>query len=110
MIKTNEALESLYIQHKKPKLKMPIDYYMCANEEELNNLSNIIIWNGGLGAYTNIPEGFIVAINENPVYKLEFVHAVLRSSANCFFMQEGIAVLYDGMYKGTKVIKREKKS
>lgn len=102
MRKASEELERLYLQLKKPKLKKPIDYYMCANEEELNNLSNIVIWNGGLGAYTNIPEGFIVAINDNPVYKHEFVHAVLGSSANCFFMQEGIAVLYGGMDKGAK--------
>lgn len=104
--KASEELESLTIQLKKPKLRKPIDYYMCSNEEELNNLSNIIIWNGGLGGYTNIPEGFIVAINDNPVYKHEFVHAILGSSANCFFLQEGIAVLYGGMDKGKKSYKQ----
>lgn len=101
----SKQLENLYRELKKPLLKKPIDYYMCSNEEELNNLSNIVIWNGGLGAYTNIPEGFIVAINDNPVYKHEFVHAILGSSANCFFLQEGIATLYGGMGKGTKSYK-----
>ncbi len=102
MSKASDQLESLYVQLKRPRLKKPIDYYLCSTEEELNNLSNIIIWNGGLGGYTNIPEGFIVAINNNPVYKHEFVHAILGSSANCFFLQEGIAVLYGGMDKGAK--------
>ncbi|KQC01815.1 hypothetical protein [Pedobacter sp. Hv1] len=87
---------------KRPKLTKPIDYYMCATEEELNNLSNIVVWNGGLGGYTNIPEGFIVAIGSNPNYQHEFVHAILGQSANCFFLQEGMASLYGGMDKGTK--------
>lgn len=95
-------LEKLNTQLKRPPLKKSIDYYMCSTEEELNNLSNIVIWNGGLGGYTNIPESFIVAINSNPNYKHEFVHAILGSSANCFFLQEGMASLYGGMDKGLK--------
>lgn len=102
MEKASEQLERLYVQLKRPRLAKPIDYYLCATEEELNNLSNIVIWNGGLGGYTNIPEGFIVAINSNPDYKHEFIHAILGSSANCFFLQEGIATLYGGMDKGMK--------
>lgn len=98
----DKELEKLRLLLKRPKLKKPIDYYMCASEEELNNLSNIVIWNGGLGGYTNIPEGFIVAISSNPDYRHEFVHAVLGPSANCFFLQEGMASLYGGMDKGLK--------
>ncbi|RZM25686.1 MAG: hypothetical protein EOO88_18400 [Pedobacter sp.] len=95
-------LEKLNKRLKRPTLSRPIDYYLCATEEELNNLSNTVIWNGGLGAYTNIPEHFIVAINDNPDYKHEFVHALLGPSANCFFLQEGMASLYGGMDKGVK--------
>jgi len=98
----SEQLETLYVKLNRPRLKKRIDYYLCSTEEELNNLSNIIIWDGGLSGYTNIPEGFIVAINNNPVYNHEFVHAILGSSANCFFLQEGIAALYGGMDKGAK--------
>ncbi|ETZ20208.1 hypothetical protein [Pedobacter sp. V48] len=96
----SEQVDSLYAKLKQPPLIRPIAYYMCSSEEELNNLSNIVIWNGGLTGYTNIPEGYVVAINDNPSYKHEFVHAILRSSANCFFMQEGIATLYGGTNKG----------
>lgn len=100
MKKASDQLESLYKQLKRPHLSSPVVYYMCANEEELNNLSNIVIWDGGLGGFTNIPDGYVVAINDDPFYKHEFVHAILKSSANCFFMQEGIASLYGGMNKG----------
>jgi hypothetical protein len=102
MENASREVESLRIKLKKSSIKRPIDYFMCSSEEELNNLSNIVIWNGGLGAYTNIPESYIVAINADPVYKHEFVHAILGSSANCFFLQEGIAVLFGGMDKGAK--------
>ncbi|WP_316842596.1 hypothetical protein [Pedobacter gandavensis] len=100
MNKASEQMEVLYSQLRRPHLPKPLDYYLCATEEELNNLSNIVIWTGGLGAFTNIPEGYVVAINDDPLYKHEFVHAILQSSANCFFMQEGIASLYGGMNKG----------
>ena len=102
MKSASRQLAILYKELKKPRLKKPIDYYMCSSEDELNNLSNLLVWDGGLGAYTNIPAGFIVAVNDDPVYKHEFIHAILGSSANCFFMQEGIAVLYGGLNKGTK--------
>ncbi|WP_316751774.1 hypothetical protein [Pedobacter gandavensis] len=102
MSKSSEQLKTLFVQLKRPRLKKPIDYYLCSTEEELNNLSNIIIWDGGLSGYTNISEGFIVAINNNPVYKHEFVHAILGQNANCFFLQEGIATIYGGMDKGVK--------
>ena len=98
----SRKLDILYKELKKPRLAKSIDYYMCSTEDELNNLSNLLIWDGGLGAYTNIPEGFIVAVNDDPVYSHEFVHAILGASANCFFLQEGIAVLYGGLDKGTK--------
>jgi len=98
----SRELDILYGRLKRPRLTKPIDYYMCSSEDELNNLSNLLVWDGGLGAYTNIPEGFIVAVNDNPVYKHEFIHAILGSSANCFFLQEGIAVLYGGLDRGTK--------
>jgi len=94
--------EKLNAVLKRPKLQKPIDYYMCATEEELNNLSNIVVWNGGLGGYTNIPEGWIVAIGSEPNYSHEFVHAILGQSAHCFFLQEGMASLYGGMERGTK--------
>ena len=100
MKEASKTLDALYIKFKKPHLKKPIDYFMCAAEEELNNLSNIIIWDGGLGAFTNIPEAYVVAINNNPDYKHEFIHAILGLGANCFFLQEGIASLYGGMDKG----------
>lgn len=93
------ALDALYQEMKKTHLKKPLAYFMCSSEEELNNLSNIVIWDGGLGGFTNIPEGYVVAINSNPFYKHEFVHAILGSSANCFFLQEGIATLYGGLNK-----------
>jgi len=93
-------LEALYALLKRPHLKKPIAYFMCAEEEELNNLSNIVIWDGGLGGFTNIPEGYVVAINDDPMYSHEFIHAILGSGANCFFLQEGIASLYGGMEKG----------
>ncbi|TDO20327.1 hypothetical protein [Pedobacter duraquae] len=95
-------LEKLNKQLKRPAITKPIDYFLCATEEELNNLSNIVIWNGGLGGYTNIPERFIVAISDNPDYKHEFVHALLGTGANCFFLQEGMASLYGGMDEGAK--------
>ena len=101
MNKANRQLDTLYIQLQKPHLAKPIEYYMCSSEEELNNLSNIVLWDGGLGGFTNIPEGFVVAINNNPFYKHEFIHAILGMGANCFFLQEGIASLYGGMNKGT---------
>lgn len=102
MKSASRQLDLLCKELKKPRLAKPIDYYMCSSEDELNNLSNLLIWDGGLGAYTNIPEGFIVAVNDDPVYKHEFVHAILGESANCFFLQEGVAVLYGGLDKGTK--------
>lgn len=96
----SKTLDALYLKFKKPHLKKPIDYFMCATEEELNNLSNIVIWDGGFGAFTNIPEAYVVAINDNPDYKHEFIHAILGLGANCFFLQEGIASLYGGTDKG----------
>ena len=95
-------LERLNQQLQRPAMTRPIDYYLCATEEELNNLSNIVVWNGGLGGYTNIPERFIVAISDNPDYQHEFVHALLGPSAHCFFLQEGMASLYGGIEKGSK--------
>lgn len=100
MEQASKTLAALYVKFKKPPLKKPIDYFMCATEEELNNLANIVIWDGGLGAFTNIPEGYVVAINDNPDYQHEFIHAILGKGANCFFLQEGIASLYGGMDKG----------
>lgn len=106
MADANKAIGKLYQQLQRPKLTKPIEYYMCSTEEEMNSLSNIVIWNGGLSAYTNIPEGFIVGINDNPEYNHEFVHAILGESSDCFFLQEGIAVLYGGMDKGNKTFKQ----
>lgn len=100
MKEASTKLDALYTLLKRPHLKKPIAYFMCAEEEELNNLSNIVIWDGGLGAFTNIPEGYVVAINDNPMYSHEFIHAILGTGANCFFLQEGIASLYGGMEKG----------
>lgn len=97
----SHQLEALYREMKRAHLTKPLVYFMCANEEELNNLSNIVVWDGGLGGFTNIPEGYVVAINKDPFYKHEFIHAILKSSANCFFLQEGIASLYGGLNKNT---------
>ncbi|PYF74965.1 hypothetical protein B0O44_103411 [Pedobacter nutrimenti] len=96
----SKVLDTMYSLLKRPNLKKPIAYYMCSSEEELNNLSNIVIWDGGLGGFTNIPEAYVVAINDNPIYTHEFIHAILGQGANCFFLQEGIASLYGGMNKG----------
>jgi hypothetical protein len=92
----SKAIDSLYLSMKVQVPRKTIDYFMCANEEELNNLANIVVWNGGLGGFTNIPEGYVVGINKNPVYKHEFIHAILGYGANCFFLQEGIATLFGG--------------
>lgn len=99
MEKASVQLEALYRKLNKPHLKKPIEYYRCSTEEELNALSNIVVWDGGLGGYTNIPEGFVVAINKSAFYTHEFIHAILESSTNCFFLQEGIASLYGGPSK-----------
>jgi len=101
MDQASSSLDELYKQLKRPPLKKALTYYMCATEEELNNMINIVVWDGGFGGFTNIPDGYIVAINANPFYKHEFIHAILGSSANCFFLQEGIASLYGGLNKET---------
>ncbi len=96
MDEASKAIDSLYLSLKVQVPRRTIDYFMCANEEELNILANIVVWNGGLGGFTNIPEGYVVGINKNPVYKHEFIHAILGYGADCFFLQEGIATLFGG--------------
>ena len=93
-------LDSLVKLLKRPALNHPIEYYMCSNEGELNNLANIVIWNGGLTGFTNSQDGYVVGINDNPSYQHEFIHAILKMGANCFFLQEGMAMLYGGGNKG----------
>lgn len=100
MENASKSIDSLYSALKVKKSKKAIDYFMCASEEELNNLANIVVWNGGLSGFTNIPEGYVVGINDNPSYRHEFIHAILGYGANCFFLQEGIATLYGGTDKG----------
>lgn len=99
----NEELKkaSLYIDSLRTFFKVnsfftKFDYYMCNNEEEMNILSNIIVWDGGVGGYTNFEGNFIVAINDNPIYH-ELIHIVLGKGASCFFLGEGIASLYGGL-------------
>lgn len=101
MDRASESLDSIRRVLKRPVLKKPVEYYMCSNEGELNNLANIMIWgNSGLTGFTNNVDGYIVGINNNPSYQHEFIHAVLGPGANCFFLQEGIATLYGGTDKG----------
>ena len=101
MDRASESLDSIRRILKRPVLKEPIEYYMCSNEGELNNLANIVIWgDGGLTGFTNNVDAYIVGINDNPSYQHEFIHAVLGPGANCFFLQEGIATLYGGTDKG----------
>lgn len=100
MDNASKSIDSLYTTLKVKGKKKAIDYFMCASEEELNNLANIVVWNGGLSGFTNIPEGYVVGVNDNPNYKHEFIHAILGYGANCFFLQEGIATLYGGTDKG----------
>jgi hypothetical protein len=100
MQNASESLDSLCKALKQPLPKKALEYYMCSNEEELNKLANIVIWNGGLTGFTNSQDGYIVGINDNPKYLHEFVHAVLKWGADCFFLQEGMATLYGGGNKG----------
>lgn len=101
MYRAGESLDSIRRVLKRPPLKAPIEYYMCSNEGELNNLANMMIWgNGGLTGFTNNVDGYVVGINDQPAYQHEFIHAVLGPGANCFFLQEGIATLYGGTDKG----------
>ena len=100
MEKASRSLDSLSKAMKRPLPKKPIEYYMCSNEGELNNIANIVIWNGGLTGFTNSQDGYVVGINDNPSYVHEFVHAILGFGADCFFLQEGMATLYGGSNKG----------
>lgn len=101
MDRASENLDSIRRILKQPALKKPVEYYMCSNEGELNNLANLVIWgNGGLTGFTNNVDGYVVGINDNPSYQHEFIHAVLGPGADCFFLQEGMATLYGGTDKG----------
>lgn len=78
-----------------------VEYYMCSNESEMNMLSNIVVWNGGVGGFTNMESKYVVAISNNPFYKHEFVHVILGKGAPCFFLGEGIASLIGGLNENT---------
>ncbi len=100
MHKASIEIDSLCRILDKPGLKKPIEYYMCAEEDELNNLANIVNGRGSSTGYTNSEDGVIAGLNDNPSYKHEFVHAILGPGADCFFLQEGMAMLYGGGNKG----------
>ena len=101
MDRASESLDSIRRILKRPVLKKPVEYYMCSNEGELNNLANIMIWgDSGLTGFTNNVDGYIVGINDNPSYQHEFIHAILGPGASCFFLQEGMATLYGGTDNG----------
>ncbi|MBW6484451.1 MAG: hypothetical protein K0B10_15520 [Vicingaceae bacterium] len=93
----------------KPFIKF--DYYMCNNEEEMNKLSNIVVWDGGVGGYTNFEQNFIVALTSTPIYAHEFIHILLGKGGSCFFLGEGVASLYGGLSfntsfdEGKKILK-----
>lgn len=74
-----------------------ITYYMCSSEEEMNNLSNIVCWFGGVQGYVNYENNTIIGITSNPSYLHEFVHILLgRGKSSSLFLVEGIASLYGG--------------
>lgn len=98
--KSSLKFDSLRISLKRPPLSQKLKYFMCANEEEMNLLSNIVIWDGGVGGFTNMEQKFVVGLTNNVFYKHEFVHAILGVGAPCFFLGEGIATLYGGLDGG----------
>lgn len=100
MIKASAEIDSLCRILDKPGLRKPIEYYMCAEEDELNKLANIISGRGNPTGYTNSEDGVVAGLNDNPSYKHEFVHTILGPGADCFFLQEGMAMLYGGGNKG----------
>ena len=70
---------------------------MCSSEEEMNNLSNIVCWFGGVQGYVNYENNTIIGITSNPSYLHEFVHILLgRGKSSSLFLVEGIASLYGG--------------
>jgi predicted transport protein len=98
--KSSLKFDSLRILLKRPPLLQKVKYFMCANEEEMNLLSNIVVWDGGLGGFTNMEQKYIVGLTNNEFFKHEFVHAILGIGAPCFFLGEGVATLYGGLDAG----------
>ena len=100
MNKASTEIDSLCRILDRPIVKKTIEYYMCAEEDELNNLANMLNGSGNPTGYTNSEDGIVAGLNENPSYKHEFIHAILGAGADCFFLQEGMAMLYGGGNKG----------
>lgn len=99
--KASQRVDSLYGYFKRTKPEEPFRYFVCATQEEMQILCNIVSWNGYVGGFTNMEEDYIVAHSNNPYFGHEFVHVVLGIGAPCFFLGEGIASLYGGFSKQT---------